>query len=500
MSGSDPSATGATHAGGGPSSGGDGELRSGTQVGEYLIEKVLGRGGFGTVYLATHPLIGKRVAIKVLSRRYSADEDMVSRFVAEAKAVNQIKNRHIIDIFAFGTLEDGRHYYVMEHLDGQPLDAYLEERGALSLDEALPILRPVARALAAAHAKGVAHRDLKPENIFLAQDDEGTLHPKLLDFGIAKLSGPDDQLAHKTGTGVPLGTPYYMSPEQCRGRGVDHRTDIYSFGVLAYRLLTGRFPFEGELIEILHKQMHEDPPAPQVSAAVDTAILWMMRKDADERPQSISEAMAALAPGATSSSPVIIPPGLSGVMPSTTPRSGQLAATLPVAATMHSAVGTPRKSPVAIVAVLGAVVLAAAIVGYVVLARGESAPEPDEVAAVTPPVAVDAFVAVARPSIDAAAVVAPPDAPAVAVPTRVILTIEGAPAGTVVTLGGERAGFTPTVGVPYGTNQVQLVLTAKGYKPLTQPVVPDGDKVVKVKLEKKKAKGYDRDAIEDFPQ
>ncbi len=497
MSGSDPSATGATQVGGGPSTGADGDLRGGTQVGEYLIERVLGRGGFGTVYLATHPLIGKRVAVKVLSRRYSADGDMVSRFVAEAKAVNQIKNRHIIDIFAFGTLEDGRHYYVMEYLDGQPLDGYLDEHGALSLDAALPILRPVARALAAAHAKGVAHRDLKSENIFLAQDDEGTLHPKLLDFGIAKLSGPDDQLAHKTGTGVPLGTPYYMSPEQCRGRGVDHRTDIYSFGVLAYRVLTGRFPFDGELIEILHKQMHEDPAPPNISPQVDAAILWMLRKNSDERPQSILEAMSSLAPGATSSAPVMVPLGITGNMPSasTTGRPGELPAA------PMSTIEAPRRSRLPTILVLGVVGLVAAIAAYVLVSGSKHDGPVDRAvpvasAALDAPVAPDAAVAAdaSPPVLDAAA---PVDA--VVLPTRVILTITGAPSGTTVSIDGQRIGVAPTVAVPYSSSAVTLVLTARGYKPATHSVLPDADQVVKVKLEKKKQAGYDRDAIEEFP-
>ena len=204
----------------------DQDLAVGMNVGEYKIEVAIGRGGFGTVYRAVHPLIGKQVAIKVLARKYSSDPEVVSRFVAEARAVNQIRHRNIIDIFAFGALPDGRHYYVMEHLDGEPFDQYLRRIGPLPLADALPILRAIARALDAAHAKGIAHRDLKPENIFLAHDADGATFPKLLDFGIAKLLQPEEDVRHRTGTGVPIGTPYYMSPEQCRGREVDHRTDV----------------------------------------------------------------------------------------------------------------------------------------------------------------------------------------------------------------------------------------------------------------------------------
>src|SRR5690242_8970375 len=157
----------------------DGELAVGTQVGEYVVESKLGQGAFGMVFKASHPVIGKLVAIKVLSLRFSVDPEMVSRFVAEARAVNQIRNRHIIDIFSFGKLDDGRQYYVMEYLDGQTLDARLEQAGKLGLAEALPILRGIGRALDAAHAKGVAHRDLKAENVFLATDPDGAAFPKL---------------------------------------------------------------------------------------------------------------------------------------------------------------------------------------------------------------------------------------------------------------------------------------------------------------------------------
>ena len=151
----------------------DQDLSAGTEVGEYRIERVLGKGGFGVVYAAVQPVIGKQVAIKLLARKYSADQDIVSRFVAEARAVNQIRHRNIIDIFSFGQLPDGRHYYVMEYLDGEPLDTHLRTYGAMPLEEAIPILRAIARALDAAHGKGIAHRDLKPENIFLANDPDG---------------------------------------------------------------------------------------------------------------------------------------------------------------------------------------------------------------------------------------------------------------------------------------------------------------------------------------
>jgi serine/threonine-protein kinase len=305
---------------------GDADLAAGHKVGEYVVDEKIGQGGFGAVFRATHPLIGKLAAVKVLSRKYSSDPEVVSRFIAEARAVNQIRHRHIIDIFSFGELDDGRSYYVMELLDGEPLDVRLEG-GALSLEEAVRVLRSIARALDAAHAAGIAHRDLKPANIFLVHEDDGDLFPKLLDFGIAKLLG-DATALHKTRTGTPIGTPMYMSPEQCRGEGIDHRTDIYSFGCVAYEVLTGRVPFDADNhLEIMMKQIGEEPVSPstivpELPAAVDEAIAWMMKKDPAARPPTLGAAIAALEqaagiPPTRASQPVITPPhGVRVVSPS----------------------------------------------------------------------------------------------------------------------------------------------------------------------------------------
>jgi serine/threonine-protein kinase len=291
----------------------DHDLVEGFTVGEYTIETKLGEGGFGSVYRAVHPLIGKTVAIKVLNRQYSSNPQMVSRFIAEARAVNQIRQRNIIDIFSFGALEDGRHYYVMELLEGMTLDELIRSKGRLSLEVTIPILRSVARALDAAHAAGIAHRDLKPENVFLVVDEDGGIFPKLLDFGIAKLL-VDTKGGHKTRTGAPMGTPRYMSPEQCRGKNIDHRTDVYSFGILAHEMLTGRALFEGEdVMELLVKQtMEAAPPVSSVckehSPDIDGPILHMLEKDPDARPPSCGAAVEALAAAAKRAGHIISGP------------------------------------------------------------------------------------------------------------------------------------------------------------------------------------------------
>ncbi len=274
-------------------------LASGAMVGEYRIEGKLGEGGFGVVYRAVHPLIGKAAAIKILNREFSSNAQMVSRFVAEARAVNQIRHRNIIDVFAFGTLPDGRQYYVMELLDGGGFDTLIKQKGRLTPAEALPILRGVARALDAAHKCGIVHRDLKPENVFLVADEDGHVTPKLLDFGIAKLA-PEGGQTHKTKTGTAMGTPYYMSPEQARGVSIDHRTDIYSFGVMTYEALVGDLPFRGEsAVDILVKHLSAPVPLPSdrddALAPADAVILRMMAKERDQRYASAGEAVNALA-------------------------------------------------------------------------------------------------------------------------------------------------------------------------------------------------------------
>ncbi|WP_437986700.1 serine/threonine-protein kinase [Sorangium sp. So ce117] len=274
----------------------DARLAPGTMLGEYRVERLLGAGTFGDVYAGEHPLIGKRVAIKVLNRRFASDPTVVSRFVGEARAVNRIRHRNIIDIFSFGVV-DGRHYFVMELLDGLTLGALIRREGRLSPGRAVPILEGIADALDAAHAAGITHRDLKPENIFVAIEKGGRHFPKLLDFGVAKLA--DEALAHKTATGVAVGTPAYMSPEQVRGKGVDHRSDIYALGVIAHEVLTGTLVFQGEsMMDVMMMHLlHPPPRASEVCAdlppELDAPVTAMLEKRADDRPPSAGAAVQA---------------------------------------------------------------------------------------------------------------------------------------------------------------------------------------------------------------
>ena len=266
-------------------------------AGEYRLLRKLGEGGFGAVYEAEHPLLKRRAAVKVLHRVADKDSDAVLRFISEAQAVNQIRNRHIIDVFSFGKLNDGRHFYVMDLLDGEPLDRWIKKQGRVDVSAALQLLTPIAGALDLAHGAGIVHRDLKPQNIFLAWDPSGDTVPKLLDFGMAKLLG--DSPVH-TVSGTPIGTPLYMSPEQARGEKVDQRSDVYALGVLCHELLTGHLPFVGDttvavlMAHIIQAAPRASETCPEVSPLLDAPLLRMLEKDPMQRPASAGEAIAAL--------------------------------------------------------------------------------------------------------------------------------------------------------------------------------------------------------------
>lgn len=288
----------------------EGGLTPGTMVGEYRIEKPIGEGGMGVVYGAVHPLIGKRSAIKVLHPSLSADRESVARFIQEAQAVNKIGHANIVDIFAFGTLRDGRAYFVMEWLQGHTLKERID-RGTLPISDAATIMFALVRALEAAHAAGVIHRDLKPENVFLVSDDD-SFRVKLLDFGIAKLSSAQ-QSPSRTATGLTVGTPLYMSPEQARGLDLDARTDLYSLGVVAYEMLCGRTPFGGEesAVEVLHAHLAKPPRPPRelrpdVPGAFEAMILALLAKRPGDRPTLLDVRRQLSAFGARSS-PIGIP-------------------------------------------------------------------------------------------------------------------------------------------------------------------------------------------------
>jgi serine/threonine protein kinase len=273
------------------------DLAQGMEVGSYVIADLLARGGCGAVYHARHRTLGTRGAVKVLHPNLAMQPKMIERFLREIEIVGRLRHPHIVAIREFGVLPDERPFFVMEYLDGGTLDDLVRARGRLSPEEALAVLDPVCEALAAAHAEGVVHRDVKASNIAF----DGTARDvKLLDFGIAKLLSPDPGMPGLTTVGRQIGTPAIMAPEQLRGEQVDARVDVYALGVLLYRLLTGRTPFEATSPSALaRKHLEEPPPRPsQVtpgSPAVDAVVLRCLEKRPERRFDSTRSFAAALA-------------------------------------------------------------------------------------------------------------------------------------------------------------------------------------------------------------
>jgi serine/threonine protein kinase len=262
-------------------------------LGEYRVGALLGVGGMGAVYEGIHPLIGKRVAVKVLLPQLSSDAELVKRFVAEARSVNEIRHRNIVDIFAFGQLPDGSHYFLMEYLEGEPFDLIIRNRGPLPVHEALYWCEEVLEALGAAHDFGIIHRDIKPSNVFMVQPRAGRRYIKLLDFGIAKLASGGAGM--QTQASVVIGTPVYMSPEQARGRTIGPTTDIYAIGCMLFEMVTGRvlFPAENQN-QVMFMHAEDAPPLakslnPLVPEALDELLQKLLKKDPLHRPQTAED-------------------------------------------------------------------------------------------------------------------------------------------------------------------------------------------------------------------
>ena len=268
----------------------EGELAPGTVLGDWRIERRIGQGGMGTVYAAVHEVIGKRAAIKVVRAELCRTPLTAERFVQEARVVNQIGHPNIVDIFHIGRLDDGRPYLVMELLRGRTVADRLAE-GRMSPREAIDVLLQIVAGVMAAHDQGVLHRDLKPDNIFLADGSGGRTIVKIVDWGIAKLTDAMPVSAvGLTTSGVLLGTPQYVSPEQARGRKLDARSDIYSLGAIAYEMFLESPPFVADNVaDVVSMHLRETPPPPSevwpdVPPSLERLLIAMLAKEPDERP------------------------------------------------------------------------------------------------------------------------------------------------------------------------------------------------------------------------
>ena len=275
--------------------------------GEYLILEKIGTGGMGSVYKASQPAMKRMVAIKILHPKLANRKDLTSRFRREARAMSQLTHPNTVKVFVYGELEeDGSLYIVMELLEGKNLNQAVRKDGPIPMDRAIPILIQVCGALQEAHELGIVHRDLKPENIFLSKQGGIADFPKVLDFGLAKVTERQMQPGSiiLTQEGMVFGTPEFMSPEQAQGKTLDARSDIYSLAVILYEVLTGKLPFSAKSpMEYIQKHvteaiipLSERVPERRFPKGLDEVLARALSKKPEQRYQTASEFAEALRP------------------------------------------------------------------------------------------------------------------------------------------------------------------------------------------------------------
>jgi eukaryotic-like serine/threonine-protein kinase len=430
--------------------GGEGDPMVGKTIdGRYRIESVLGEGGMGLVYRAKHIVLGKLLAIKVLRPDVSRDEEIITRFRQEAQSASSIGNQHIIDISDFGTLPDASTYFVMEYLDGTDLTKVIENQQPIAPARVIHIAKQLCTALGAAHDIGIVHRDLKPDNIYLIKRGGGSDFVKVLDFGIAKVGGSSSKL---TRAGQVFGTPHYMSPEQCSGSGVDHRTDIYAIGVILYEMITGSVPFDADnLMGILTKHLYEEPEPPStvrtdLPAELEQVVMRCMSKSTQQRYQTMQELLDDL---------LRIEQGIAPMpMPMRTDPTGAFNTSV------SQQVAVPKsKLPLVLGAVAGLMLLGGGAASYVAFS-GEPEPEtPIEQPVAQTPVAQ----APTPPPVEAPPPVETPER--VVAPEPVLVRVVSDPVGAQVWQGNTLLGNTPLdIPRPTGDENLELELRRRGYE------------------------------------
>jgi serine/threonine-protein kinase len=356
----------------------------------YQVIRKLGEGGMGAVYEGQHLVIKKRVAIKLLHPQYATSPEVVARFHQEALSATAIGHEHIVEVNDMGRTPDGALFMVLEFLPGRDFADLLEKDSPLSIGRVAHIMAQTCDAVQAAHDKGIVHRDLKPENIYLIKRGGDPDFVKVLDFGISKMKDETGGSRSNTQTGAIMGTAYYLSPEQAMGKkSVDHRSDIWAIGVILFRSLTGKFPFDDEAYPMLIVKICTDtPPRPSAYRSdlppdLDALIMRCLDKDPDKRPRSCSEIGVALAPfrkmltvlpGTRLSAPS---PAPSGSLPTTSelrPKRNEspdaFAHTMatpdearPVSPATAAAAGLPSSSPSRVPLIAGLVVVGTLLAG-----------------------------------------------------------------------------------------------------------------------------------------
>jgi eukaryotic-like serine/threonine-protein kinase len=494
-------------------------MAAGVQVGAYRLVQLIGEGGMGSVWLAEHTMLGRRAAVKLLHASFASRTDVVTRFFNEARAATQIADPGIVQIFDFGHAADGQAFIAMELLEGEALDHRLQRLGRLQVQEAVRITRQVASSLGAAHARHIVHRDLKPENIYLVRDPEvpGGERAKILDFGIAKLIG-DQGNALKTQANAVMGTPVYMSPEQCRGSGgVDARSDVYSLGCVLFTLIAGTPPFAAEGPgELLVAHMTRPAPrvstlAPHVPSNVDALIARCLDKDPAARFQNGADLAAALGTLLSSVSDSGLPPrvqpsdAVTAILPETTTLGGAASQT-------SGSVTSPRRSSRngliaagAALVVIGGVTAVLALRGGDDPSRGEReatalASEPAAPASAPAPATSSApatghspaETAPVETAAEAAAAGTTPPAASGGAPATITIAIETTPPGAQVFVGADKQ---PRGTTPFGLElaradgQVDVRLVRRGYVSQEHALERTASSKLVVVLEKEKRSG-----------
>jgi serine/threonine-protein kinase len=459
----------------------------GENVGSYRIIRVLGEGGMGRVYLAEHSLIGKRAAVKVLLPQYSARPEIVNRFFNEARSSSLLKHPGVVDIYDFGRLpNNGSLFIIMEFLEGESLGARLQKTGRLANNLVIDIARQIANALATAHEHGIVHRDLKPDNIYFIRDSEtrSGVRAKILDFGIAKLLDSASSSNSATKTGAILGTPTYMSPEQCRGISqIDHRSDIYSLGCVMFEMVSGRPPFTGEGAgDMIGAHIYQPPPSLTgvVPDPLAELIAQMLAKSPAERVQSMTDVVGALdhigaaGPWRLHGSTMSLP------SPAPALNESYSAATLKPRTTLGDAAGEVARAHRTAPSRRGMRLFVISAAATVVFGGGVIAWQ-----LAGPPAATEPVDSIAPPNVAATVPAPAPPPPPVAAPRSVSVRLVSQPEGADVERDGVRVGKTPwTDEYPARNDEVVYILRAKGYRDYSVSVRRDRDVVVEKTLEK----------------
>src|SRR6478609_3021106 len=454
--------------------------------GRYKVEALLGEGGMGVVYRCVHTIIGKKVAMKVLRADLARDAEVTERFLNEAKAASSIGNAHIIDISDFGQFPDGAAYFVMEYLNGQPMSKLVEGSHPLAVQRILHLARQIAEGLSAAHAANIVHRDLKPDNIFLVDRGGQRDFVKILDFGIAKVSSSAEG-SKLTRAGAVFGTPHYMSPEQAAGQPVDHRGDIYSFGVILYELASGRLPFDADnFMGILTQHMYKAPvpiralvPVPQdVPPGLEAIILKCLSKRPEHRYQSMQELILEFDKMAAGGVPDAVPEMMARSGGFNVPvdyfKKGQMPQPVPATPSLHP---RARRSRWPVYAGVAGVLAAIGIVVGIFAKSGSSAALQTSQTSLTAENTANKVVA---PHTAGPAASAAPAAPAIA--SKQVL-LAAAPIDAHVFRDTEDLGQSPVSVTVEDGHTVELEIRREGYK--TEKITLDGSKTREaVKLEK----------------